>query len=232
MAISYTLNTFFTKDDLVRFFASGSNIVVAKPSAGGPHGDKPNVAWVVFRPLQSNTMTWTEEYGIYASNVELNNGVVLTQMSRSEFPALDGKIYEFAPNGTFGPPTAGGQAGSFSVLNYYDNPPRRYLTFGLCQNATVNGEVAEGNAISAATVLYQSKAVMTPFTTVYLWVQSQVASNSVLTVVTSPMTMVTFGGATTNISLAYDPDTGKFIAKTGTTLADDLALGYTIPTLI
>jgi hypothetical protein len=177
-------------------------------------------------------MTWTEEYGIYASNVELKNGALLTQLSRSEYPALDGKIYEFAPNGIFGPPSAGGEAGSFSVLNSYDNPPRKYLTFGLCQDATVNGELTEGNAISAATVLYQSTAVMTPYTTVYLWVQSQVTSNSVLTVVTSPMSKVTFGGATTNISLSYDPDTGKFITKTGIALPDDIALDYTIPTLI
>jgi hypothetical protein len=232
LSISCTLNTFFTKEDLVRFLASGSNIVVAKPSEGGPQGSTPNVAWVVFRPLESNTMTWTEEYGIYASNVELKNGALLTQLSRSEFPALDGKIYEFAPNGTFGAPSAGGEAGSFSVLNSYDNPPRKYLTFGLCQDATVNGELAEGNAISAATVLYQSTAVMTPYTTVYLWVQSQVRSNSVLTVVTSPMTKVTFGGTTTNISLAYDPATGKFIAKAGTTLADDVALSHKIPMLI
>jgi hypothetical protein len=47
---------------------------------------RPNVAWVVCQPWEKNTMTWVEEYGIYASTASLVNGALLTQMSRSEFP--------------------------------------------------------------------------------------------------------------------------------------------------
>lgn len=220
MPIAYTLNTDFSKDDLTRFQTTGSKVVVAKPSDGG----QPNVAWVVFRPLESNIMTWVEEYGLYASNVEITNGALIKQMSRSEFPALDGQIYQFSPSGFFSPPSPGGKPGSFYALNSYPNLPKGYLTFGLFQDATINGELAAGNAISAASVLYNSKAQMTPYTTIYLWVQSQVQSNSVLTVVTSPMTKVTFGGTITEISLAYDPDTGTFIANGNAPLGEGVTL--------
>ncbi|HEY3759705.1 MAG TPA: hypothetical protein VGL37_08065 [Solirubrobacteraceae bacterium] len=85
---TYTLNTSFTAHDLSRFLMTGSNLVAAKPSASG---GAPNVAWVVYAPWEKNTMTWVEEYGIYASTASLENGALLTQMSRSEFPALDAK---------------------------------------------------------------------------------------------------------------------------------------------
>ena len=209
MATAYTLNMHFSQEDLVRFLATGSNIVVAKPSSSG---GTPNVAWVVFRPLESNTMTWVEEYGIYASTASLVNGALLTQMSRSEFPALDGRTYQFSPNGSFGPASGSGQLGSFYALNSYSGAPG-YLTFGLFQDATVNNQRVAGNAISAAPVLFGSTAQMTPYTTVYLWVQSQVQSNSVVTLVTSPQTAVTFGGGVTSASLNYEPRTGQFVNK-------------------
>ena len=224
---TYTLNTSFTAQDLSRFLATGSNLVVSKPSASG---GAPNVAWVVYEPWENNTMTWVEDYGIYASTASLVNGALLTQMSRSEFPALDGKTYPFTPNGTFGKPAQGGLPGSFYAVNDYQNAGG-YLTFGLFQDAIVNGKAASGNAISAAPVLYNSTAQMTPFTTIYLWVQSQVQSNSVVTLVTSPMTKVIFGGGVTSISLAYDSKTGTFVPQGGAELPQGLVLDQLLPSL-
>ncbi|HET9627680.1 MAG TPA: hypothetical protein VFP84_40260 [Kofleriaceae bacterium] len=212
---TFTLKTDFTQDDLTRFLASGSNVVVAKPNAGG----FPNVAWVVYRPLISNTMTWDDKYGIYASNSDIINGAQLTQMSQTEFPAVDGKNYVLNSAGFFGGPSSGGEPGSYSAVNQYNNLPKGYLTFGLFQNARINGQEVSGNAVSAAPVIYQSTAVMTPFTTVYLWIQSQVKSNTVVTNVTSPMTEVVFGGSVTTMSLEYDSTSGKFLTAPGSTKA-------------
>lgn len=204
---TFQLNTKFTEADLERFYASGSNVVVAKPTEGG----QPNVAWLVYRPLIANTVTWEEKYGIYASNAEIQNGARLTQMSQTEFPAQDGRRYTLQPAGAFGSSEPGGTAGSYTATNEYDNLPKGLLTFGLFQDAEVNGASMDGNAVSAAPVPYRSTAVMTPYTTVYLWIQSQVQSNTVVTVVTSPMTQVTFGGSVAEISLAYDATTGTFV---------------------
>jgi hypothetical protein len=223
MPTAYTLNTFFRDADLARFKATGSKIVVAKPSDGG----HPNVAWIAFHPTQKNSMEWTEEYGIYASDVERTHGALLTQMSGTEIPTLDGKVYEYA-DGYFRPPAAGGEAGSFYALNSSFDP-KGYLTFGLYQNATVNRKEVNGNAISAATVLYRSTAQMTPYTTIYLWVQSEVESNTVVTLITSPMTKVIFGGAVTDVSLDYDHETGKFIPADNAELPEGVALHHPEP---
>ena len=71
---TFTLNTAFTSADLERLHSTGTNVVVAKPSQDTV---VPNVAWVVYRPLIDNRMTWEEEYGIYASNTDLINGATL-----------------------------------------------------------------------------------------------------------------------------------------------------------
>jgi hypothetical protein len=204
---TFNLSTEFSQQDLERFYATGTNVVVAKPNGGG----LPNVAWVVYRPLLTNKVVWEEEYGIYASNTDLTNGAVITQISATPVPALENKLYVITPSGYFGPPASGGTPESYSVENDYNNLPKGYLTVGLCQNATVNGAPSGANAVSAAPVLFQSTAVITPFTTVYLWTQSSVVSNSVVTRVTSQMTKVVFGGNVTEIGLRYDSETGKFI---------------------
>lgn len=226
---TFTLDTAFTENDLQRFLASGSNVVVAKPAGGGA----PNVAWVVYRPLLTNTMTWEENYGIYASNADIINGVQLTQMSQTPYPAVAGATYSLNPAGFFGPPSSGGTPNAYTAENEYDNLPKGYLTMGLYQDATVNGAPVRGNAVSAAPVIYQSTAVMTPFTTVYLWIQSGVVSNTVVTTVTSPKTMVTFGGSITNVSLRYDASTGIFLpAAADDALGEGISLDHLIPALV
>jgi len=143
----FTLNTSFNPIDLGVLHTTGTNIVVAKPSSGG---NAPNVAWIVFRPSESNSMTWEEEYGIYASPQSIQNGAVLTQMAATPFPASAGTVYSMLDSGTFGPPVPGGTPGIFTAVNQYNNVAPGgpgFLTFGLFQNASVNGSTMKGNAV-------------------------------------------------------------------------------------
>ena len=203
---SYTLSVNLTEEQVKLFYLAGSNVVIAKPTEGG----ESNVAWQVFRPLEKNKVEWEEQYGIYASTVEIQNGARLTQMSQTPIPSLDGKIYPFLVPGVFGPPEGNEEKGTYYSINEYEL--KSHLTFGLYQGATVNGELVPGNAISAATVLQGNAVEMTPFTTLYVWLQSQVVSNTVVTKVTSPKTKVVFGGATNEISLTYD-NHGHFVEE-------------------
>jgi len=208
---TFTLRTSFTNADLEGFYATGTNIVVAKASGSSA----PNVAWIVYQPLITNMMTWEEKYGIYASTVDIKNGVILTQMSQSPFPAIDGKAYILQHNCVFTPASEGGIPNSYCVLNDFDNLPRGYLTMGLFQDAILNGVTKTGSAVSATAVPYKGTAVMTPFTSVYLWSQTQVRSSMVVTNVTSRMTKVDFGGSVTEVSLQYDPSAGIFVPLPG-----------------
>jgi hypothetical protein len=203
---NYKLDVAFTKAQLETLYITGSNVVIAKPSGGG----SPNVAWQVFKPMQANTLNWGEEYGIYASTAAVVNGATLSQLSNVPVGAAMNKLYTLEPNSIITGPASGGQPHAYSLENRFD--PKPYMTVGLFQDATVNGTDIIGNAVSAAPVMLASTANMTPYTTVYIWIQSQVVSNSVVTSVTSPMTELRFGGGTNEMKIAYDSQSGKFLS--------------------
>jgi hypothetical protein len=205
--MQFELELLFTTEQLDTIFPTGSKVILAKPTA---QQKSPEVAWQAFSPLESNKVTWEEQYGIYASTTAMEHGVTLTQKSRTAVPAVDGKNYEFKESGAFDPPEGVEAKHSFFATNNYAHKP--CLTIGLFQDAIVNGEEVPGNAISGAEVLRGSQAKMTPYTTVYVWLQSDVESNTVVSHMTSKPTKVTFGGDITEIELAYDSATGLFIS--------------------
>jgi hypothetical protein len=223
----YQLNLSFTQQNLETFYATGTNVVLAKPAANGTA----TTQWVVFKPLMNNTVTWEEQYGIYASMVpSTQGGATLTQTSLVPLPAAIGKLYKLGPSGSIKVQPDGGTPNAFSLNNEYP-APAGFMTVGLYQNAVANGANMEGNAISAAGTLYKSTAVMTPYTTLYVWMQSQITSNTVATRVTSPQTKVDFGGGTNIVSLSYDKDSGTFIAPAGDKLGSGISLAVREPLL-
>lgn len=222
---NFSLKTAFTDEQLQILYTTGSNVIVAKPSGGS----NPNVAWQVFKPLQGNTLSWSEEYGVYASTSQVENGAKLDQLSSVPVGAAMNKLYSLQPDGTITGPASGGAPDSFALLNAYANKP--YMTVGLFQDANVNGTDIKGNALSAVPVILQSTAVMTPYTTVYIWLQSQVVSNTVVTTVTSPMTALKFGGGVNDISVAYDSASGKFLPAPKSKLIEEGIIKHIEPVL-
>lgn len=202
---TFNLNAAFTNEQLEVLHMTGTNVVVAKPTGGA----SPNVAWQVFKPMQANTLSWNEEYGIYASTSEVTNGAKLSQLSATKIGTPMNKLFTLEPSGSITGPVSGGTPDSFAMLNNYN---KKYMTIGLYQNANVNGTEIIGNALSAVPVIKASTAFMTPFTTVYIWLQSDVISNTVVTRVTSGMSKLVFGGGVNTIDVEYDSDSGFFIA--------------------
>ncbi|MNT20658.1 hypothetical protein D3C72_1559730 [compost metagenome] len=85
------------------------------------------------------------------------------------------------------------------------------LTFGLSQSAMVSKKLAERKPISAQSVLSQQQIQMTPFTNVYVWLQSQFASETIITKIIGNNAVARFGGGVTDITLKYDPNRGIFV---------------------
>lgn len=221
----FNLKTAFTVDQLQLLYATGTNVVVAKSING-----QANVAWQVFMPLQNNLLSWKEEYGIYASNTDIQNGAVLNQFTNTPSDATIGSMYILQPYGAITGPAGPGYPDAYTLTNQFNG--KNYVTVGLYQNANVNGSDITRNAVSATPLLMQSTAVMTPSTTINIWLQSQVISNSVVTRVTSPITVLNFSDSTTEISIAYDSSSGKFIpAKNDALKGTSRSFDYIEPTL-
>ncbi|MGV8835316.1 hypothetical protein [Cellvibrio sp.] len=203
--MNFSLSMAFTNQQLDVIASTNTKVIVAKPTAGGA----PNVAWQAFDPLTANTLSWEEQYGIYVSTASVTGGAKLEKLSSTGIPAASNKLYTLTGSGVISNPDTGGEAGSFSLLNSYNK--QDLMTVGLYQDATVNGTAIAGNAISAAGVMLASTAVMTPYTTLYVWLHSEIESNTVVTKVNSPMSILKFGGAVTTISTAYDTESGMFL---------------------
>jgi hypothetical protein len=202
----YTLNLSLT-DKQLKTFDAETNLIIAKPAKG----EDPIVAWQSFKPFEQNTVTWEEQYGIYVSSAAVTNGAHLTRMSSTAVPALEQKLYTLENDAVFSDPPEGstGSKGAFCAENKYTESEA--LTFGLFQDAMVNGKPVHGNALSATSVPHANIIQMIPHTTVYIWMEKDTPSNTVVTEVDSHRTEKTFGGDITEISLAYDDASGMFI---------------------
>lgn len=208
---TFNLNLDIDSQSLQLIRAAQLRIMLAKPVGGG----SPNVIWQSFDPFASNSVTWDEEFGLYASDTQLQNGATIRKMTAQE-PAAEASYYTFTSGATFeGPyvdPRVG--AGQYAAQNSMPNSSYPVLTFGLTQAANVNGTAVAGNPLNAVLVLPNNFVTFTPITTVYVWLESNQASSTVITNIQSNHTVTTYSGGITTRDLVYDPNLGIFVPKT------------------
>lgn len=207
---NYSLTLNIDPTDLNVIKAAGQRLTLAKPVGSGD----PNVVWLSIDPFQSTTVEWTEEYWIYASTTEVAQGNNISKLSEvTPGPALDAGYYPFTPAATFGvfqnsPAIPSGTFAAENMMPYTQYPA---LTFGLSQSAMVSKKKAERKPISAQSVLSQQQIQMTPFTNIYVWLQSQFASETIITKIVGNNAVARFGGGVNDITLKYDPNRGVFV---------------------
>ncbi len=228
---SYRLQLLIDPKDLEIVRASQQRITLAKPVSA----ESPNVVWLSIDPFQSTEVQWEEEYGIYSSTTAIQEGASITKLSETGIPAQDGATYSFTPGATFNGPFDGGVSrGSYGAQN--DMPYNQYpvLTFGLTQSALINQKPTERKPISATPVLATQFANMTPFTNVFVWLQSQFASETIITKITGRSAKAKFGGSVTDIALKYNPTLGMFVpaAAKGKSATDDPNVELLMPLVV
>jgi hypothetical protein len=203
---TYELDLSIDPTDLEILNGNQMNIMVAQAI----NGTQGNVAWLSFSPFENNTITWVENYGLYASTSSVSNGATIVKMSEV-YPAADAAIYSFNQSAVFGPPNTGGNApapGTFEIQNDYSAVPS--LTFGLCKEATINGNATAPQPINAVGVASAMNATFTPIVTVYVWLQANLNSGTVISTVFGPVATVQYTDSLT-IGLQYDKSTGGFV---------------------
>lgn len=222
----FKLNLEIDEDSLRLIRSVKERIILAKPVGNGA----PNVIWQSFSPFESNNVSWEENYGLYASTTQVTNGATIRRSSDSPSPAVDAAVYPFDLSATFRTPEADPQipAGTFATENQFQELPK--LTFGLFQSAVVNGETAE-RPVNAVEVARGRLAQFTPFTTVFIWLQADLQSKTVVTRIASTRTEVRFGGGVDEITLNYNPETGAFSPTSSRTAGASLVRVVNLQTL-
>lgn len=206
--MNYELDLLIDKADLPLLRSAGLKISLAKPVGN----QAPNTIWLAFDPFEANKVEWVEDYGVYASNtVNLEHGTSISKISEV-FPAVNDQTYTFDSSATFNTTSeVHPGTGVFGVKN--EMPYEKYpsLAFGLEQKATVQGAEILPQPINTALIPAMFDAKFTPLVTVYVWLQADYKSGTVITQVHDQMIPVTFGGEVTKQSLVYKPSSGQFI---------------------
>ena len=200
----YTLEILLDPSYVEEIVAAGQNIVISKQvtPSGAP------LAWLSFSPYQSNVVTWEDSYAVYTSQTLLQSGATIAQLaSRAAVPhtaySFQKNVFNVAApmNPSLGPE-------SYEIIN----ASGRTLTFGLAQQASLNGADLGSNAVFAATLLPGQWLDMTPFENLNVFLYQSSGNATCLGTVTGPSLAVSFGGGTTKQTIRFDYRLGGFQA--------------------
>ncbi|NBI30258.1 hypothetical protein [Chengkuizengella marina] len=161
---------------------------------------EPTVAWISFKPFEENTITWDENYSVYASGTEIEDGATINKLS--ERSAVEEDSYTFE-NGCFklASSSLDLKPGSFGIINNFDEN----LTFGLAQDVTVHNKTTEGAPLNAVRASKGQCIQLTPFEDVVVFLQNTVNTGSVHSLTsTCNKTKIEFGGNDKTAEIVYD----------------------------
>jgi hypothetical protein len=201
---AYQLNINFSQTDLASIRAAGKRVIITKQTYAS---SGPKVAWLAFLPQANNTVSWQDQYTMYASRSELQNGTTIQMMSQA--PAQETKYLPFNSSGLFGAAAAATlPLNCYGVQNGYHS--RSTLVFGLAQKATVNGAVFLDSPTNAGIVFQNQSESFSPLDALSILVHADVQNGMVISSMTSPELRVTFDAGSSEHTITYDATIGGF----------------------
>ncbi len=201
---AFTLNVEFNSSDLSTILAANEQVAILK----APVITEQSVVWIAFSPFEANTVSWLENYAVYASHSVMVNGAKITMKAAQ---AAEPELFYPFKDGTFEPPVKASNIGpgEYGIRDQdFDFPA---LTFGLAQAALVNGADVNYQPLNAQTVLRGQEAIFTPEDTIAVALMSKVESGFVISEVSGVPIVLKFGGGVDSITIKYNGETGRFV---------------------
>jgi len=213
--MQYQLTIAIDSAGLSNIYNAHQYVTIVKSVVSNPlaDGNLP-IAWIAFQPLQTNLVSWMENYTIYATSTVLQSGATISQTSVTGAPVQTGWTYTFA-SGQF----AGAQGGAGSTYNM-SNQQNGMFSFGLSQQAMVNN-VPVNAPLNAMPVLYNEGASFTPEETVSIFLSSSSNNGVVLSQVASNALTVTLTSQNPNASIGFNDTTNSFYLQTAAIMTPD-----------
>ena len=176
---------------------SGQAVTIVKSvvSSALATGNLP-VAWLQFQPMETSSVTWSEDYYAYATTTALQAGAQIIRTSHTAGTVQPGWTYTLGDDGVF-QGAGGGAPNTFSTYNDHGDA----LGFGLAQSAMVNG-VPVLSPLNVNLLLNEETATFTPIETISVYLSafvnngvviSQVAGNALVVTLTSQAPTATLG---------------------------------------
>jgi hypothetical protein len=146
------------------------------------------VVWVAFDPESDNTITWEENYFVYASTTHIDAGATIATMSTE--PAQGGNTYMFQ-GGDFPSYKGGLPLTQYGVFNNDTRPQFKEITAGLAQVAQGVGE-GQPTPLNATIVPFNETGLYTPIEKVQVFAEASMNNGLVLSQVDGSALLVDF----------------------------------------
>jgi len=197
---SYSLKALIDDNLVKQFNQNNQKVVIVKEA---PKNSSP-VAWVTFSPFEINTVSWEENYGVYASNTIMEDKA---KIEKSSFSPASEKQGDSFTSGSISPQEADKDLASntYEVKNAMMEPSQ--LTFSLAQDVEAN-DVSEGSSINAVQIMFNEP--ITPHDKVSIFIKSDLDDGMVIPLIDDQALQLDFGNQT-EIIIKYDPSIGGFI---------------------
>jgi hypothetical protein len=162
------------------------------------------VAWLQFQPMESNTVTWQENYYAYATTTNLQAGAKIIRTSHTAGNVQLGWTYTLNPAGVF-VGAAGGGATTFTASNQHGDQ----LGFGLAQSANVNG-VPVLAPLNVVTMLNNELATFTPIETISVYLSAYVDNGVVISQIAGDALEITLTSQSPSATLGFNDSSNSF----------------------
>lgn len=202
--MQYQLNISIDSNGLNQIYAANQAVTIVKSVVANPlaAGNLP-IAWIAFQPFLQNSVSWIENYNIYATTTQLMAGATIVQTSITGAPVQTGWTYTFAQGQFTG--ATGGAAGTYTVTNEQGG----MFNFGLSQQATVNNVVINA-PLNAIPILNNESASFTPEENVSIFLSNTVNNGVVLSQVASNALTVTLTSQNATVNIGFTDSTNTF----------------------
>jgi hypothetical protein len=164
------------------------------------------VAWLAFQPLESNNVSWIENYYMYASTTVLQSGAAIKMNSQTTSAVQIGWLYTFASGMFTGASSGGEEPDAFNLYNGMTTPQ---FNFGLAQHASVNN-IQVFAPLNAVPVLYNQDAIFTPMETVSIFLSSCSANGTVIPIIPSNALTFTLTPQNPSANVGFNDNNNEF----------------------
>lgn len=158
--MTFSLNISISAADLNQIMMTGNKVQIYSMTETGT-----NVAWLTFSPMMQNTINWTEDYQIYVSTTQIQNGAVIMVMDAAN--AKPQQQYIWTGSNFMVQPAPSLGSTQFMLTNN-GTMPAPHATMGLSKQGVVNGRQTGYTPVNAIAVLTNSNSLTGYTTQVYV----------------------------------------------------------------
>jgi len=201
--MNYTININIDDQGLTQIYQANQFVTLVKSVSASAAAEN-TVIWLSFQPIETNTISWVENYFIYATTTEMQSGAVIRMTSQTQEPVQVGWTYTFK-EGMFNG-ASGGTQGAYTANNQMSS---NNYNMGLAQEASINN-VTVLAPLNAVPILSNEMVSFTPQENISIFLSSFQNNGTVISQVVGSVLPVTLTSAQPTANVGFKDDTNSF----------------------